>query len=543
MRLTRLDLLLLAALIAVSLIIALPILTYPLGRDQGMYANIARMMLDGGLPFIDMWDIKPPAIYYVYAGGIALLGDGSAAVRALDLVFLPFTLVALYWLTLRITGGRRGAGLLTGVLFTVFYFTETFASLTQSDSLVTLPMTLAVVCVIKAGDAPRGSRRALLWSGVAGALCAAVIWFKHYYALFVLALVIEHLLVRIRHPKSLMRDFPVKEALAFALGGLPVGAIPLLYFVSSGIWAEMLIVAQGTAQYNAQASQSVGAFIGQLWNYVLFRWQHWGVLLVLAALWLPLHFTRRAVPITSNPPNLLNSRWRAIGLWLAAGLAFVLVQAKGFDTHWIPLLPPLTIIAGSALATLIARITAWLPRPASAARLLYAAAVIGLFALLAKDTWVRGLPYLTGVQGERTYYRHFQGNDFKPWESEQVIRYLRRNTVPGDTLYIFGFRPEVYYLTDLRPATRFQAQFPLVADWWLPQWREEVVETLWAALPPYVLVMQADEMPWVTGKHDDSAWLLAHDERLQDLENWLIFNYARVEVIGDFQIWQRKPAA
>ena len=29
-------------------------------------------------------------------------------------------------------------------------------------------------------------------------------------------------------------------------------------------------------------------------------------------------------------------------------LVFVVIQAKGFDTHWIPLLPPLVMLASAA---------------------------------------------------------------------------------------------------------------------------------------------------------------------------------------------------
>ena len=100
--------LLIGALILISLIVALPVLTYPLGRDQGMYANIARTILNGGLPYIDMWDIKPPAIYYIYAGGISLFGPGAAAIRAIDLAFLPLTLISLFMLGKRL-GGTVGS--------------------------------------------------------------------------------------------------------------------------------------------------------------------------------------------------------------------------------------------------------------------------------------------------------------------------------------------------------------------------------------------------------------------------------------------------
>lgn len=522
----RKDLFILAGLIGLALVLALPVVTYPMGRDQGMYANIARTILNGGLPFVDMWDIKPPAIYYIYAVGIALFGPGAAALRGIDLVTVPFTLAALYWLALKLSG--RGAAVLTCVLFPVFYFTETFASLTQSDAIVTLPMTLAVFCVVNVAQYPRASRAALIWSVGAGALCALTIWFKHYYALFVLALVIEHVLTR--------RGIPYKEALAFCLGGLPVGALPLAYFVSTGVWDEMLIVARGTAQYNAQSYTGLDTFIGQIWHYFLFRLQHWGVVIALAAFW----------PFAAWRGQFSLGQWRIVGLWLLSGLGFVLIQGKGFDTHWIPMLPPLVLFAASALDAGLHRILSGLgqlykPNNVNSARtgviLVYGLVTFALSAILVKDTWIRAWPHLSGTEPLVVYYARFQANDLKPNESLRVIRYLQRRTVPGDTLYIWGFRPEVYYLSNLRPATRFQAQFPLASTYYPPEWRQENVDTLWAALPPYVLVLQADYMRWVTGRDDDSAWILAHD--YSELNDWLICNYQRVEEMGDFLIWKR----
>src|SRR5690606_6386058 len=112
---------------ALGLILALPVLTYPLGRDQGMYANIAQAIRAGGLPFIDMWDVKPPAIYYIYAGGISLFGATTPGLRAIDLAVKPLTLFALYHLTAAFAGRRAARWAM--LLFPVFYFTETFASL------------------------------------------------------------------------------------------------------------------------------------------------------------------------------------------------------------------------------------------------------------------------------------------------------------------------------------------------------------------------------------------------------------------------------
>jgi hypothetical protein len=164
-------------------------------------------------------------------------------------------------------------------------------------------------------------------------------------------------------------------------------------------------------------------------------------------------------------------------------------------------------------------------------------AILAFLFILVRVTWLRAWPYLTGREDQIAYYERFQANDLKPAESLTMVEFLRKRVAPGDTLFVWGFRPEVYYLAELRPATRFIAHFPLVSPWYPAQWRQEAVETLWAAMPLYVLVLEADYMPWVTGRSEDSHELLVEYTGLSD---WLAFNYERETQIGDFLVWRRK---
>jgi len=62
------------AIVVLILLISSPILTYPHGRDQGEFAVIGRGLLNGRVPYIDLWNPKPPAVFYVYAAAIAIFG-------------------------------------------------------------------------------------------------------------------------------------------------------------------------------------------------------------------------------------------------------------------------------------------------------------------------------------------------------------------------------------------------------------------------------------------------------------------------------------
>lgn len=532
-----------AAIVGVTLL-ALPILTYPLGRDQGEFATIGRGLLDGRAPYVDLWNPKPPAVFYLYALAMTLFGQTAAALRALDLLFVPVIMIAVGWLGHRLACWR--VGVWAALLFGVFYFTETFWTLTQNDGLALLPMVLTLVATVKAAD---NGRLATGWAFAAGLLFAATLWFKYPFGLLLLPVGVGYITLRTRssatpqgHDASdvaAVRDPPTQNnhvafgrrgvmsrrdlinVAAFIAGTIVVGGGGALYLLQLGALTALIESATVTSQYTALG---IGEFGAALANYAAFRWQQWDILLGLSLL--AVIFISR---VTDQP-----RRWRFVLVWLVAAALMMLVQAKGYDYHWLPLLPPLALLGGATLAGLAGEITrllggrAWLPRTVIA---------VGLGAVLFNGVWGDSLPYLLGRESQADYYARFQGGEFVAAESHAVTQYLRDRTTPGDSLFIWGFRPEVYYLSDLRPATRFIFQFPLVGEWYPAAWQQENVDVLWAALPPYVLVLQVDYMPWVTGRDADSNTLL---QDYTELNNWLIFNYEQETQIGNFFVWRRK---
>src|SRR2546426_4055419 len=63
---------LLAALV-VGLVAKEPEILLPIGPDQGTYSYLAERILEGGLPYVDAWDNKPPATYYAHAAVLSLV--------------------------------------------------------------------------------------------------------------------------------------------------------------------------------------------------------------------------------------------------------------------------------------------------------------------------------------------------------------------------------------------------------------------------------------------------------------------------------------
>jgi 4-amino-4-deoxy-L-arabinose transferase-like glycosyltransferase len=493
--------------IALVLALALPTLSYPLGRDQGEFATIGRGLLQGKTPYVDLWNPKPPAVFYVYAGAMTLFGPTAPALRLLDLLAAPVLLWAAWRIGLR-AGGER-VGLWAALLLGVFYFTEIFWTLTQNDGLVLVPMMLGMVAALKASD---GGARSPAWALGSGLLAGGAIGFKYPFALFAGAAALAYGLMSAR--------LRWKDVAGFIAGLLAALAAGTGVMIASGAWDALLESARVTSAYTA-LGLNLADFGAAMTTALGFRWGQWGLLFVLAAAGIVAGLWPRITPERRQR----RMAWALVG-WLCTGFAIMAMQAKGYDYHWLPMLPPLALLGGIGAAALTRR----LPNQAqvAAALLLWALAMIAV--------WRLALPYFSGAQDRIAYFDQFQAGEFNAGESQRVIDYLRARTTPGDSLTIWGFRPEVYFLSGLNPATRFIFQFPLVGEWYPPQWQQEHVDTLWAALPPYVAVLQADYMPWVTGSDDDSNTLLQSYEELND---WLIYNYEPDIQIGNFFLWRR----
>ncbi len=544
----------LIGLIVIITLIALPILTYPLGRDQGVFATIGRGLLNGKILYVDLWDIKPPAVFYVYALAIKLFGTTAAAVRVIDLALFPPTAAALWWIGRRVASAR--VGLWAALLFGVFYFTETFWTLTQNDGIALLPMVLAVVCAFKAAD---GGRRSVGWALIAGGLSAYAIWFKYPFVIFVGVVVFAYLWMQSVNAPTKTRRRIIVDGIGFAAGGLLIGAVGAALLLAVGAWAALIETALTTTEY---AAHGAAVSLDAVQTALGFRWQHWGLLFLLAGIAGLVTIRHLAIRHFSR-----RSRWWLVLVWLIGGAAILIVQAKGFDYHWLPLLPPLALIAAGGIEAVLEFVPsppAPLPRKRGEGRQAIPPANVspslksplpgsgrgdlgvrgilrGLFALVLLIAmivviWRPALPYLTGREDQIAYDHHFQAGEFVADESQQVADFLRQRVAPGDSLFIWGARPEVYYLSQLNPAVRFLVQFPLVADWYPPEWRQQTVDILWAALPPYVLVLQGDYLPWITGLDEDSNTML---QDYTELNNWLEFNYERDSQIGNFLIWRR----
>src|SRR5688572_14044798 len=81
----------------------------PLGIDQGLWASAVRGMSRGQLLYRDVWEQRPPGIYFIYLAAFEVLGWNASTIAWLDLIASMATAGVLYVITRRLIGLTAGA--------------------------------------------------------------------------------------------------------------------------------------------------------------------------------------------------------------------------------------------------------------------------------------------------------------------------------------------------------------------------------------------------------------------------------------------------
>jgi hypothetical protein len=93
---TPLPLIFLFFIILFTIIIRARLLDVPLERDEGEYAYIGQLILDGTPPYSEAYNMKFPGIYFIYAGILWLFGETHTAIHFCLLIVNMLSIILLY---------------------------------------------------------------------------------------------------------------------------------------------------------------------------------------------------------------------------------------------------------------------------------------------------------------------------------------------------------------------------------------------------------------------------------------------------------------
>src|SRR5215468_5311436 len=224
---------LLAALgiILLTIAIRLPSLVHPRAIDsEAMYSVVANEIVDGGRPYADAVERKPPLLFWTYAGIFEVAGKFNW--RALHFVALLWTLCAMAGLYVI---GRdlfdRNTGLIAAFFYSFFQPWWTWNNLTfDSEMLMNLPIIWAWAIAFRRRASPL---RPELFP--AGALLGAAFLLKQPAAIAAVPLGIYLLLPSYRASRNLTRTNSIIQAAMLTTGFFAALGLATIILWNQGI--------------------------------------------------------------------------------------------------------------------------------------------------------------------------------------------------------------------------------------------------------------------------------------------------------------------
>jgi hypothetical protein len=425
--------------------------------DGGVYALMGSRIAAGDVPYVDVWDHKPPGIYLVNALGDLVSGSAGswqvAWVISVAAVVLTSLIVADM---LRRLGWRRSAwvaGIACAVELASFPLARGGG---LTETLAVLP---AVVAIRLVGVEQRTAGRAF-----AAGLCAGGAIAISLQLVPVLVAALAMVMVRARTGVR-----AAWSRLAWVVvGAAMLWTVLLALLVTVGVTMD---AALALVRYNAAYARLGGRddpFVDEAIHGVL----------VLSPLAIGAVLGLRR--------SLVSSRLRpmAVGalVWIAGSAALIVAQGR-MELHYLaPLAVPLSLLLPASQprrAPTTRRVG--LAASAIAASVLVAAASVSIL-LISTETVIA-----LGVRSRQAA------------RDTSVAGWIEARAPLHGTLFVWGNRPQLYTLTQRAPASRYVYLLPLLTPGFTSDQMVSDVIGGWRASPPAVIVDAGSAGPGVPG--------------------------------------------
>ena len=508
---------------------AYPTLLYPLGRDQAISAYIGKVINEGGVPFKDAWEQKPPLVYYLYSLAFILFGESMQSIRLFDLLYALATIFLLFQFGNILFG--KTVGMLSGIFYGILYFfTNDFWTISNTDGFLVLPTagSFYTTCI-----AQRNNRNLLFL--LSGILIGCVFMIKFPGVLIVLPISLYMYVETLGSKGGTIRRF-FYNTFSVMLGFLLVILLFTMYFMVNHALGELLYALFVFNPIYVKGSFEVGrrAYL----DLTLLGFCKKNLLVTIPALCALLSIRLKKPCIN----ELL-----VVG-WLLVSLLGVYIQHRFFLYHWLPVLGPLAMLGAYGCSKIFAQpFLSKKNAPLFTTKnlsLLLIAIPLALFTF--KPYMRQFIDFYKYTEGNitrfdyyNTYFGRYNVGDFSYLADEEVAHYLQAHTDSNDYIFIWGFGTLVYFLSDRQSASRFIFPNALLSEWHprYSEWRGELIYNLTTKRPRYIIIMEKDSLSWITGVEGDS---LENIKDFPELERIITHEYTFEKTIEHFHLYRIK---
>lgn len=383
---------------------------------------------------------KPPLYFMLYAIFLSLFGPSIYGLKLFGTLFVLLAVAAIYWLASQAYGKR--VGLLAALLFGVFSSSPRVEGGTVNmETLLHLPTVLAIGAFLKAATMGR-----MHWYFLAG-FCAALASLTKQVGGILFFVFLSYGLLEWWRSRAHWRWWQViRPYLVVGTGALvPVALIVGFYWYHGFTIAQIYDTMLGS-NFRYVHSGYESAYIQE----VFFMQLSW-ILPENGLLWVGLsaaaaHFFWRSRHGESQAVD------RLLLWWAVWSVAVLWVSGRFYSHYFLQIIAPFSVLAAYGIVA----VWNWTARHPSSLRIrvrgAWALILVMMMAFFVKTDYDY---FFTYTPEEQTAFQH--GDELII--HRVVAQYILSRTEPGDTIYVWGIAPQIYFQSQRKAATSYRNNF------------------------------------------------------------------------------------
>lgn len=413
-------------------------------RDSGVFLYVGWRILNGEIPYVDIWDHKPPVIFYINALGLLLTSNSRWGVWIIEFISLFIAAYFGYKLINNIFGKYPA-------IISTFIWLYTLVFLIGNGNYTeeyVLPLQFISLYLFYYAEMKKKSVLVYFFIGILGGLA----FFTKQISIGIwIAITIFFVITGIKNKEIKQSS---KAILYILFGSLLVSIIICGYFYVNGALYEFWDAA---FIYNFKYSiQKVSSLNIRLWNLLnvsfISKMGFFQITSLGLALFVVLHKKWR-IDLHNSTISLL-----LVGLInFPLELLFINIPGSTFDHYFMTILPVMALFSGFLFFIIDSKISQF-------QNLLKLEKVLLIIVSI-------GLLTFGGIND---YWRINKSLKEKP--NEALINYVIENTDKDDTILVWGAETMINFYSQRNSPTRFVYQYPLYRKGYTSE--EKIIEIL-----------------------------------------------------------------
>jgi len=416
-------------ILLLQLVLRIPFLEEPLERDEGTYGYVAQRILAGELPYRDVFDHKPPTVYYLYLPIVKWFGPSIFALRLFTALYSLLTTLAVFgigWLILGETGGLLAA------FFYALYSGGPLVQGTSSntETFMVLPLCLALLCLLFAEKIKAGE----FWLFLAGLFSGLAVMIKPVAGFNFLA-ILGYLLIE-AFPYRNFRS--LKSIFILLVGFFIFPFFWLLYFTINGAVKDFFFCLVTVNQHYLKTTPTPPFFLdpryglSRIFDQIKFE---------NGPLWLASLFALIAIFVGDLKKELL-----LLAGWSIFSLLGVISGNLFFGHYFMQVIPAFSLLSSYGLIQIFKNKNHFL-------KIMF---VVFLFFLFIVNLRIQ-IQFYTRLNPYQISWAKYGWKTFGI--AKIVAQELSRHLKPRDEIFVWAAEPEIYFYLNKKAPTKYPYYF------------------------------------------------------------------------------------